>query len=197
MDFTFVIIIVAAVIFIGLFFTLVKNIIKALVFSFVLLVLISLLIGGFFYMDFHNFAKDIFVKDKLFLLEDNNEIVAGLRVREVNESAFTAESNYISERKLEEYSMLYKNDNYKEMLENYYRLFIFKNEAFNINLEGDKNQAFADFLEEKLKEQSYIFILKEFKNGNIIIYPKTFLFKIAEISPVSLIDKLKERFTNA
>ncbi len=194
MDLLFIVIIIVLIFLIGLFFSLVKNLVKTLLFTAGIIIVLSFILGIFFYLDFRSFSKDIYEKDKLFLLEDNNEIAIGMKVGKLDEDAFKAEHNFIAPNKLEEYSNLYKENDYKEIRGNYFKLFIFKNKAFNIALE---DKAFADFLEKNIKEESYIFILKELKKGNIIICPKTLLFKVAEISPISLIDKLKKRFTNA
>jgi len=194
MDILFIVVIIVLIFLIGIFFSLVKNLVKTLLFTAGIIIVLSMMVGIFFYLDYRNFSKDIYEKDKLFLLEDNNEIVAGMKVGKLDEEAFKAEHNFLAPNKLDEYSAMYKEKDYKEIRGSYFKLFIFKNEAFNIEL---KDKAFSDFLEKKLEEESYIFMLKEFKKGNIIIYPKTSLFKITEISPISFIEKIKKRFTNA
>ena len=194
MDFTFIIIIIAAVFLIGLFFVLVKNIIKTIFFSTGIFLIIALFIGIFFYVDFRNFSSSIYGEDKLFLLEDNDRIVVGMKVGKLDEGAFKAQHNFISQSKLDEYSALYEKKDYEGILESNFKLFIFDNDIYKIEQSDD---AFSDFLEENVEKSSYIFILKEFKKGNIIIYPKTLLFKIAQISPISLIDKIKKRFIDA
>ncbi len=194
MDFLFIIIIIVLIFLIGIFFSLVKNLVKTLLFTAGILIVLSLILGIFFYLDFRSFSRDIYEKDKLFLLEDNNEIVIGMKVGLLDEEAFKAEHNFIASNKLEEYSASYKKKDYKGILESNYKLFIFKNEAFGVE---KSDSAFSDFLEENIDEESYLFILKEFKKGNIIIYPKTLLFKVAGISPINFIDRIKKRFTNA
>jgi len=194
MDITFIIIIVIAIFFIGLFFVLVKNLVKTLMFSAGLIIIILILCGLFFYIDYRNFSNKIYDENKLFLLEDNNKIVAGIHVEELDEEAFKSETNFISESKLEKYSKLYNEENYRNISEGYYKIFIFKNEAFGIE---PNEVSFSEFLDEKMNNKEYIFIIKEFKKGNIIIYPKSLLFKVAEVSPLTLIQNMKKRFTDA
>ncbi len=194
MDITFIIIIIIAIFFIGLFFVLVKNLVKTLMFSAGLIVIILILFGLFFYIDYRNFSNKIYDKNLLFLLEDNNEIVAGIQVKQLDEENFTAEKNFVSDSKLGEYSDLYQDKNYKNISEGYYKVFIFKNEAFGI--ETNEND-FLEFIQQKMNNKGYIFIVREFKKGNIMIYPKSLLFKVAEISPISFIENIKKRVTDA
>ncbi len=180
MNLTFIIVIIIAIISIALIFVLVKNIIKAIISSAIILVLVMVLLGSLFYIDnLYRFTSTSLAGEKLFLLEDNTDIVAGINIKAINKSAFE-DQNYVLEAKLDEYSILYKEDNFKQIIQNHTQLFIFKNSAYDIE---KSNQEFAFFLEENIKEKPYAFILAELRSGNIEVYPKTLLFRISERLP--------------
>ena len=187
MDFTLIIFVVMISIFIAIVFTLVRNLLKALFYSIGIAILIIILISSFFYMDSYKFSTR---NDKLFLMENNSSIIAGIKIKEINEDAF---NNPISELKLKEFSILYKDEDYKKILANNNSLFILKN--------LDINTSFAVFLEENIRDNGYLFILKGIRDKSIEAYPKSFLFKIAEIFPFSWFDNIKynnikKRFLN-
>ncbi len=160
--------------------------VKAMFYSIGLIILFVVLIASFFYIEAFKFSSPNFAEDKLFLLEENNEFIAGMKIKYIEDGSFN-ESNYLFEQVLKNKSDLYKNKEYDKILEDNYQLFIFK---------SDINTSFAAFLEENLKDNGYFFILKGVRDKTIDPYPESFLFKIAKIIPFGMLDKIKKRFLN-
>jgi energy-coupling factor transporter transmembrane protein EcfT len=182
MDFTFIVFMIMLIILVVMIFTMIKNIIKAVLYSLGLFILIALLIGSFFYLDYHKFASDRFSQDKLILLEDNNEIIAGLELKGVNETAF---DNLIGEDEINDLSSKYKDEDYREMVEGYDIMYVLENEEYNTE------DNFAEFLERNLKKAGYLFMLKGVREKNIFVYPEPFLFKIAKVTPSIIFEKIR------
>ena len=55
---------------------------------------------------------------------------------------------------------------------------------------------FAAFLFiDKLQEEGSLFLIEQIKNGNIIIYPETITFRVMNLIPLTLFDKVAEKIT--
>jgi len=215
-----------------LIFKLIKNTIKAIILIISILVILSLLGSSFVYLDVNDFKEKFPVIQSLYLLEKDNNIVAGFFGTKIY--------SYISEEQLNSYQKNFEENNLEEIKSNHYKLFIIDINAFDsiteiqIDEEGPLSKAeinslfdssapvddymtiknipkqnreilmkdfniddeaefkallFYQLFAESTEEESF-FIFKEYKSDNIIVYPKSTIFRIIKEMPLSMLDKL-------
>jgi len=177
-------------------------------------IIISLLLAAnmfFVYQDFNDLRKNFGVSEKKVILKNDNEILTGLLLNE--------DAKLMTNKQLDDYSSYLKNNNYKKILGDSYKLMIFDvdiiknlddeiviegqtitpNEAITI-LRSRKNNAeekaalFSTILsDEILSSRNPLFFFSEFKNDNIMIYPETALFKTIKFIPLALIEDVGKK----
>ena len=142
-------------------------------------------------------------------MKDGDEILTGLLLNE--------DTNLMTNRQLNEFSLNLKNNNYRKILGDSYKLMVFDVEIISnlddeIEIEnqiftreqlvttlksGNNNEKAALFsvilADEILSSRNPLFFFSEFKKGNIIIYPETALFKSVKIIPVSFIKDIGKK----
>ena len=156
----------------------------------------------FIYQDFKDLKENFSVSEKKVILADDGRILTGLLLGE--------ETDFMTNSQLEDYSSYLKNSDYGKILGDSYKLMAFDagiisdiddvelggititaDEALSI-LRSDANQQekaslFSVILaDEILSSKNPLFFFSEFKEGNIVIYPETALFKTIKIMPVDL-----------
>ena len=156
----------------------------------------------FIYQDFKDLKENFSVSEKKVILADDGRILTGLLLGE--------ETDFMTNSQLEDYSSYLKNSDYDKILGDSYKLMAFDagiisdiddvelggititaDEALSI-LRSDANQQekaslFSVILaDEILSSKNPLFFFSEFKEGNIVIYPETALFKTIKIMPVDL-----------
>jgi len=171
-------------------------------------IIISLLIAinlFFIYQDFKDLRENFTVSEKKIILVDDNKVLTGLLMGE--------EIDFLMDSQLEAYSSSLINNNYEKILGNSYKLMVFDIDIIS-KLDSDldfgviqmttdeavstlrsdfaspeeKASLFSILLaDEILSSTNPILFLTEFKNGNIMIYPETILFKTVKFIPLSLI----------
>tara|TARA_Y100000310_G_C20537940_1_gene741810 strand:+ start:90 stop:656 length:567 start_codon:yes stop_codon:yes gene_type:complete len=184
---------------------------KALKFFFILnlILVIALSIFTYFiYKDAMALKGNLAQSSNIVLLEENNKALTGIILREL--------SQVVSQKNLEQYSVYLANDDYSKILGSYYKFILVDMEAV-LNIDQDsftiQEQEFTkdellvllrsgENLEYRAAAFSYVFskylfsqnnLLKEYKKGNIFIYPETIMFKVIKIIPVSLFDKALQK----
>lgn len=215
-----IIIILSFIIILAIIYSITKKIIKTIFIFFIITTLTSLIIAIIVFNDFNNIKENIFSKPSLIIIQENNNIVAA--------SYLPIRDQKITNIPLNEYNKIkenFNNQNFENLLDNYFKLFIFdlnnleaqplssidfagtnfqKNEVLgairsntpkeilnipNPNLDNNqlKISLYFSFLSED--EIGPEFLLKEYIDGNIIIYKETIIFKIIKITPYSLIER--------
>jgi len=203
-----IIIIVLVIVFVwGIF----KKLFKLLFYAGII---ISLLLAAnlyFIYQDFQDLRENFSVSEKKVILVDDNVVLTGLLMGE--------EVDLIPNSRLIDYSSSLKNNNYEEILGDSYKLMVFDIDIIE-NLDKDidlgietvtsdeaaatlksdtsssqeKAALFSVILtDEILTSKNPLFFFSEFKDGNIIIYPETALFKTVKLIPLSFIKDVGEK----
>ena len=164
----------------------------------------------FIYQDFKDLRENFSVSEKKVILVDDNEVLTGLVLNE--------DTDLMTNEQLNDYSSYLKSKDYEKILGSSYKLMVFDVEIIS-NLDAElefldktitseeaisilksdigpqeKAALFSIILaDEILSSRNPLFFFSEFKNGNIIIYPETALFKTIKIIPLSLIKNVGEK----
>ena len=186
-----------------------KKIFKLLYYAGIIITLLLAANLYFIYQDFRDLRENFGVSEKKVVLKDGSGILTGLLLNE--------DASLMTNQQLNDYSIYLKNNDYKKILDNSYKLMIFDveiissldneidlgykaitpNEAVSI-LKSDASQEekaslFSIILtDEILSSKNPLFFFSEFKEGNIIIYPETALFKTVKLVPTDLFKNIAE-----
>jgi len=205
--------IIVLVLFIALVIVLlklVKNAVKIIASIVLVLIIISIIFGVFLYMDVKDLEDGFSGEDKLFLLRHNYEFITGFS------GVSFEEMNFLTEEKLSDHNL--KKAALDDILQDRFKLFIFDSKAFEgieeIEIKGqvyskeesfellesddlnfgvgkeEAKSAIFGIMIQKAMSKDPLFIFKEYKNENLIVYPETITFKTIKNIPMSLADKL-------
>ena len=197
-----------------LLFKLIKNVFKVIVTLVGILVVLSLVFSVVVFTDVKDITEGMQNQEKLFLFEHDGEFVTGFSGISLENVSF------LNEEKLGEYNTKNDDLDYllgesfnlfiinSDAFEDIDKIKfedndLSKKEAFELiestdlgdelGLEGSdkeiKGAIFAVLLGESI-ERDKLFIFKQFKEGNLVVYPETITFKIIENIPMSLVDNL-------
>ena len=171
-------------------------------------IIISLLVAAnlyFIYQNFQDLRENFAASEKKVILKDDDKVLTGLLMGQ--------EVDFLADSQLRDYSSSLKNNDYEDILGNSYKLMVFdiniiehldkeiEIEGFKITTDEaaatlksdtsssqEKAALFSVILaDEILSTRNPLLFFSEFKDGNIIIYPETALFKTVKIIPVSFI----------
>lgn len=117
------------------FFKIFKTILKAISYTLLIVVIVSLVFGYFVFQDLKDIQQNFETEPKLFLLEDNNKIMAGVIITG-NESV-----TLLTQKEQDKYTQYLKQNDLKSIKGNNYKLFILKKGFFNssVQIEEDIN----------------------------------------------------------
>ena len=165
----------------------------------------------FIYKDVTDLRENFAVETKKVILVDEDEILTGLLL--------DGEINLMTNEQLNDFSSYLEDENYEEILGTDYKLMIFDVEIIS-NVENDiefgdetispdeaimilksettENEMKASLFglilaDEILSSKNPLFFFSEIKKGNIIVYPKTALFKIVKFVPTTFIKNIGEK----
>jgi len=241
-----IIIIILIIFGIAVFFKVVKNVFKAAIYVFVLLAILLFILGVSVYTDAASFRKNIQEKPLSFVLVDDDQVLAGMKIVDMENN----EVLLFSQETLSGFESAYENKNFDKILDNSYKVFFFnlsvlkdlnnslEYEDYNISsaagisiLESSEPLNFAagyfaekkGFTDEKIKEQfrkeleqefnsdqefkdavfslfvaelfpsQTLYIVKNIKKGEIVVYPETAMFKALNYVPEEWIVKNSQR----
>ena len=162
----------------------------------------------FIFQDFNDFRQNFGVSEKKVILKDEDRILTGLVLDE--------DTNMMTNTQLNDYSSYLRTDDLDKILGDSYKLIIFDvdiisnldteidfengittDEAITILNTGsseEKAEVFSIILaDEILSSRNPLFFLSEFKEGNIMIYPETALFKTIKFIPLSFIGDIGKK----
>ena len=188
-----------------------KKLFKLMFFAGIIISLLLVLNLFFIYQDFTDLRENFTVSEKKIILVDDSKVLTGLLMGK--------EIDFLADSQLEAYSSSLINNNYEEILGNSYKLMVFdvdiilnlddsiemndqiisQNQAITIlksenTNEEEKAELFSTILADQiLSSKNPLFFFSEFKNGNILIYPETALFKTIKFIPLSLIKDVGEK----
>ncbi len=213
--------IVIAILFI-IFKTVLKAFFKLFFYTFLILFLVSGVFVYLVYRDATDFKDKFTISDNLLLLEDKGKILTGFVLHPGGEPSI------LTDQQLRDFTTYYNNNQYQNMIESNYKMFIIKMSAFNSEgtLEYDGQQLERKKLIDSLRSDdpagtflqgvpgparnnmadaatlkaSFFVILYtndlgtdplniifRYKEGNIIVYPETIIFKIIKYMPLDII----------
>jgi len=188
-----------------------KKLFKLMFFAGIIISLLLILNLFFIYHDFKDLRENFSVLEKKVILKDGDKVLMGLVLNE--------DTELMTIKQLNDYSLLLKDDKYDKILDDSYKLMVFDVEIISnlddkIEIEDEiftqdqiitilkskntdkeeKASIFSTILEDEiLSSRNPLFFFSEFKNGNIIIYPETALFKIVKFIPLSFIKDVGEK----
>ena len=169
-------------------------------------IIILLLMAGnayFIYLDFMDLKEKFGSSSKEVLLVDGSEVITGIVLEG---DSFEALSN----QQLNEISSELENKDYEGILGDNYKLMILDadiikdldnevevlgqampqeeiKKTFESGSSMEKSALFAALLsEEIIANKNPLFFFSQFKDGNIIVYPETALFKTVKLVPIGL-----------
>ena len=169
-------------------------------------IIILLLMAGnayFIYLDFMDLKEKFGSSSKEVLLVDGSEVITGIVLEG---DSFEALSN----QQLNEISSELENKDYEGILGGNYKLMILDadiikdldnkvevlgqampqeeiKKTFESGSSMEKSALFAALLsEEIIANKNPLFFFSQFKDGNIIVYPETALFKTVKLVPIGL-----------
>ena len=182
-------------------FKILSGIIKFAVLIFAVAIALLAVFGFFVMMDAQQFIKGMENEASLFIFSDNDEAIIGLSVSKDNDSML------VSHEKLEEYTESLGDKDYAAMKGDYFKLVIINSRVLQEN--GTESPEVAEGIreaatpEEKLSiflnalENAFsdpIVLLREYKEGNIIIYEETLMFKTFKFMPTATINSFADKF---
>jgi energy-coupling factor transporter transmembrane protein EcfT len=191
------------------FYIWLRKIGKAFVWSSLISMVVVIIFGVIIYFDAKQFSEKFPTEPKLFLFDENNQIVGGLIIRNFN---FTTDENgmpifeYLLDDNIASINKAYEARDYKTMLGPNYEIYIFKSKVFDgIKSDVPINDMLAAYKAQYttmvylskfgtlMNEKGPIIIIKEFTKGNIIIYPETVMFQVTKEIPPAVFDKVSEK----
>ena len=200
MNYLLIIAVIIAVLIIILFFKLIKNVAKSLLYSLIILVMLSGVFGFVLARDMRDFSKGMSENSAIFLLKVNDSITTGFTINKLNVSSAQTLEN------IERYDKWYQEIEYSKILGTNYKLFIIDIKAYpetqNFDLlyvkevfRGEQN--IVDLIEEaedipnnpaktflllviNNMRKDPLYLMKEYKKSNLLIYPDSFMFKVLQ-----------------
>ena len=168
---------IIGIILIIILFKIIKSLVKTALLVIVFLLIIGVIGGFFVFRDVQDLKENFFVQEKLFLLVDQDEVIQGFEATEFDFDTIS----FLGPSELSDIEKNYESGNYQEILGDYYKIIILKKELFS------SNDDFANVT----MSSGPLFIFKGYRDGKIIVYPQTSLFKAIKYLIVST-QKAKE-----
>ncbi len=184
-----------------------KKLFKLMFYAGIIILLLMAANAYFIYRDFMDLRENFGLSSKEVLLVDGNEVITGIILK-------GDDFETIGSQQLNEISPELKNKNYEGILGDNYKLMILDvgiiedlgNEAevlgrivpqeeikkvFGSGSSSQKAILFAALLsEEIIANKNPLFFFSQFKDGNIIIYPETALFKTVKLVPLDFFNNI-------
>lgn len=233
--------IILLIVLVVLILKFIKNAVKAIMLIISILVILSILGTYFTYSDIIDFRKNFPTTPSLYLLEKNDQVVAGIY------GTFSEEElpSLVPEEQLTAYQTYFQDNDLNQIKGDYYKLFIINTEAFDSITEVkvddetlsketifdllDSSEPVNDYMTQKnipkqnrevllrdleiendaefkallftalfsriIQEQGRLFIFTQYKQGNVVIYPKSTIFRVIKEVPSSLLNKLAAKLS--
>src|SRR3989338_1635809 len=211
---TIIIVVLITVFVWGIF----KKLFKLMFYAGVIILLLMAANAYFIYRDFMDLRENFGQSSKEAMLVDGSKVITGIVLE-------GGSFETLSDQQLDEISSGLKNKNYEEILGDNYKLMILDadivddldnevevlgqtmsqkeiKKTLESGSSSEKAALFAALLsKEIIANKNPLFFFSQFKDGNILIYPETALFKTVKLVPIdlfkniakSLFDKTKEK----
>ncbi len=152
--------IILAIIIVLAILKFVFKMVKLVFWIIIILFVITSVMGIFTYRDALDMKENLETQPKILLLKENEDIITGFSVE-----TFDEVSEYFDSSKIAAYQKNFRDKDYKEMLDENYKMFIFDTEAFHL----DEKQ--VDFIGGKVSKQDLHSVIKS--NDPIGMYKST------------------------
>ena len=211
---TIIIVVLITVFVWGIF----KKLFKLMFYAGIIILLLMAANAYFIYRDFMDLRENFGQSSKEAMLVDGSKVITGIVLE-------GGSFETLSDQQLDEISSGLKNKNYEEILGDNYKLMILDadivddldnevevlgqtmsqkeiKKTLESGSSSEKAALFAALLsKEIIANKNPLFFFSQFKDGNILIYPETALFKTVKLVPIdlfkniakSLFDKTKEK----
>jgi len=170
-----------------------KKLFKLMFYAGIIILLLMAANAYFIYRDFMDLRENFSLSSKEVLLVDGSEVITGIILEGDDFKA-------LGNQQLNEISSELKNKNYEGILGDNYKLMILDadiikdlDKTFESGSSSEKATLFAALVsEEIIANKNPLFFFSQFKDGNIIIYPETALFKTVKLVPIDLFKDIAE-----
>ncbi|MBS3164545.1 hypothetical protein J4439_03875 [Candidatus Woesearchaeota archaeon] len=157
-------------------FRFVKNVVSTLIWGAVALGVVLLAAGFLVYLDIRDLRENFSNSSKLVLLAGEQDLVLGLEI-----SAFELDATrLLSGSELSSLKEAYGKREFKTMLGNSSMLFILKDAS--LDEQASLGEVFT-LVNERFSSGKVTSLLREYRKGNLIIYPETPVFKLLRLFP--------------
>ena len=196
---TIIIVVLITVFVWGIF----KKLFKLMFYAGVIILLLMAANAYFIYRDFMDLRENFGQSSKEAMLVDGSKVITGIVLE-------GGSFETLSDQQLDEISSGLKNKNYEEILGDNYKLMILDadivddldnevevlgqtmsqkeiKKTLESGSSSEKAALFAALLsKEIIANKNPLFFFSQFKDGNILIYPETALFKTVKLVPIDL-----------
>lgn len=167
-----------------------KSVAKSVFYAIVIIIIIACIITFFVVADVVKFSNGMKNQEVVFLLKEDESVKTGFffQAGEVTDT--------LSNDMLNDYTSYYQSESYEMILGGRHKLFIF--DLNELSYDDNKSNDILDFLKNDPDDDAKIvssfhylvvenmqddplYLVKEYKNGNIVIYPETLTFKILKL----------------
>ncbi|MDP6265772.1 MAG: hypothetical protein QF584_03295 [Candidatus Woesearchaeota archaeon] len=187
-----------------------KRLFKLMFYAGIIIFLLLAANTYFIYQDFKDFRENFAVSEKKVILKDGDVILTGLVLNE--------DTGLMADKQLNDYSSYLRNNDYESILGDSYKLMVFDVDIISkldaeielgdktitsdeaiVMLKSESNPemkaaVFSVILaDEILSSRNPLFFFSGLKEGNIMIYPETALFKTIKLIPLSLIENVGKK----
>ena len=198
------IVLVAAIVLAVIF---VRKVLKIILLVLLVIGILAGITGYLAYKDAMDLKENFAASPSIYLLDWNGEIAAGFET-----SMEEAEPVFLDAQALAAVNDNHEKKDYKEILGDNYKMFVFEKEAFEAVetveyggdshskeviydiFEGDgsaedKGMAFGVLVSTAGGDKGPLFMIEQYKEGNVKIYPKTIVFDLLKVMPLSWLEK--------
>ncbi len=158
-----------------------------------LILILTLVVGAvsgyFIYKDALDFKDNFGSAEKLFLLEDDGNILSGAIIKNLSSEDNIA----LTEEQLTFIQTEYKKESLDTIKDEYWRIFIIKSSVFEPeNPQDIKGDVLITLIDAHTTSDS-LFIFRQYRKDNIVVYPETIIFKTLRVLPISYVENLLEK----
>jgi len=171
-------------------FKIIKGVLKTVVFL-IALASIVLGLGAFFVVtDFNDFRENFKESKNLFLIVDGDQVISAME-------AEAGEIKAINQQQTDEYSNQLKKGEREGLREDYYKIVIMRKAVFDDTLVAKLNEErypeeraklLSPEIEKVLSEP--LFLIINYKKGDIEVYEETAMFRAIKLLPLSLVSSV-------
>jgi D-lactate dehydrogenase len=176
-----------------LFLKVLKGIFKLFVSAILLVIILTGVLGLLVYSDFKNFQDNFENSSNVYFIADESQLIAGFEATGFGDG----EKEILSEEKIASLQTFYETGDYDGLLENHYKLLIFKQELFSEFSENPVqfNTAFEQ-QDECKKREIIVSNVPTYGENTVAEHAFALLLSISRKIPQTYINTLNNNFSN-